>query len=131
MAGDGRKSGRAAADELLATGLACGLTIEAAAAKASLSVRTAYRRRADPAFVALVRSLRAELVQQATGQLLDGSRDAVAVLRALLADKELPPALRLAAAKAVLEQAQKWCETQDLSEQLQELKAEVEGMQRP
>src|SRR5262245_44873865 len=59
--------GRAEADEVLALGLASGLTIQAAAQHSAVARRTARRRLTDPAFRARVNALRAALVDQAPG----------------------------------------------------------------
>src|SRR5215471_7096025 len=124
-----QKAGRAAADQVLAAGLAAGLSTEQAAEQAGVSLRTAWRRKADPAFAALVHSLRQEMVTRTTGRLVNASGNAVSTLEALTA-AEFPPAIRLAAAKALLEIGPKWRETADLGEQVQQLRQQLEERSR-
>ena len=56
-------------DAELVLALACGATPENAAQKAGLSVRTVYRRLAEPAFRAQVRDMRTEMVRRMAGML--------------------------------------------------------------
>ena len=62
--------GRRGADGLLVVALAKGDTVELAACAAGISVRTAYRRLADPAFRIEVHRARATLVEQALGNVV-------------------------------------------------------------
>jgi hypothetical protein len=120
--------GRKNADEALALALASGLTVEAAAARAGVSARTAYRRRADPAFQQHAAELRAEMVQRAVGQLADGMADAAARLRELLrAEGE---SVCLGAARALLELGVKLRESTELQERLAALEARDKGRAR-
>ena len=77
-------SSRARSDELLLASLAAGSSVEQAAQAAGLSVRTAYRRLADPAFAGRLAQARDELITNALGELVDSASGAVATLRALL-----------------------------------------------
>jgi hypothetical protein len=98
--------GRTNADEALAQALACGATVEQAAQKAGVSVRTAHRRLTDPAFVRRVQAARGDMAQRAGG---DMARRAGGVLTAAAIESiktllELqPPSVRLGAVRAVLE----------------------------
>jgi hypothetical protein len=115
--------GRRSADEALALALASGQTLRAAAEAAGVAERTAARRQADPAFRRRVAALRAELVERALGKLADGMADAAAALRALLAaDSE---AVRLGAARALLELGVKLREAVELEQRLATLEAEL------
>jgi hypothetical protein len=108
--------GRQNADEALATALAAGQTLRAAAAVTGVSERTATRRWADPDFRSRVSHLRGELVGHALGKLADGMSDAAAKLRELLSAQS--EAVRLGAARALLELSVKLRESTELEERL-------------
>lgn len=99
--GGKRNPGRSACDEVLALGLARGLTLAEAATAAGVSERTASRRIAEPEFIARVGQMRSRLIETALGQLADGMAEAAQTLRALL--KASNEAIRLGAAKSLLE----------------------------
>lgn len=114
-------------DATLATGLAAGRTIKAAAAEAGIHERTARRRLEDRAFRERVRTLRAETYAQAAGVLAESATRAAETLRDLL-DSEREET-RLAAARAILEHATKARDSIDLEERLSELEAYVEALE--
>jgi ABC-type sugar transport system substrate-binding protein len=62
MAGRNRK-----ADAGLVLALACGASAESAAQKAQVSLRTVYRRLAEPGFRAQVDAMRTEMAQRGRG----------------------------------------------------------------
>ena len=95
-------SGRKSADDALAVAIACGSTVEAAAQKAGVSTRTAFKRMADPAFQQRLGRVRAEMVGRATAMLTAAAMEAVKTLLDLQG-KTVPASSRLGAAKAVLE----------------------------
>lgn len=97
-ADDGELSPR---DDRLALALARGMTHRAAAKKLGIGERTVYRKLDDPAFVARVRELRTEMTTRAVGRLAGSAVRAAATMTALLGDAN-PPAVRLAAARAIL-----------------------------
>lgn len=96
------KNTRHTADNALMTALAAGQTVESAAHTANISVRTAYRRLADPVFAARLDELREQIVRQAATLLTNASVGAVQTLNALRS-KKTPPTVRLGAARAILE----------------------------
>ena len=96
------KLGRQPADDVLKIALACGANTEAAARKAGVSVRTVYRRMDDPEFRQSLKQIRTDMVQWATAMLTAASMEAVKTLVALQA-ADIPPTVRLGAARAVLE----------------------------
>lgn len=106
-----------AKDELLAAALARGSTVRAAAKAAGYSERHGHRRAADPDVVARAAEMRSEFV----GRTVDGLRaagvDAVETLRCLLADGT-PAAVRLSAAKAIVELGAKLRETEEIEARL-------------
>ncbi len=96
------KNSKIQCDDILALAIACGSTLEAAAAKAGVSSKTAQRRNEDAKFQARVRVIRAEMVTRATSALGAASIQSVQTLLALQ-DSKIPPATRLGAARTVLE----------------------------
>ena len=89
-------------DDQLFQALVSGCHIENAASIAGISVRTAYRRLADPGFRAQVQDARQSLRESILAKLSDAGHDAVGTLWDLMqtADNE---GVRLRAAKAVLD----------------------------
>jgi hypothetical protein len=93
---------RKKADEALLLTLACGATVESAARQCRLCERTVYRRLADPDFQCWLQQVRADMVQRTAGMLTAAAGEAVKTLLALQKESE-PAAVRLGAARAVLE----------------------------
>ena len=120
--------GRRHADPALIAALAGGATIAEAAIRAGVSERTVYRRLEDADFRASVQQARADLVTQAVARLAEAGGEAVATLRALLGEGTLP-AVRLGAARAVLELGTKLRESEELERRLSELEAALEAQQ--
>jgi HEAT repeat protein len=109
----------------LAAALAAGRSNRAAAAEAGVSERTVGARMADPAFRRLVAELRSRMVDRAVGRLSDGMVEAADGLRALLTARS--PAIRLAAARALLELAGKVRAEVELEERVADLERLLEG----
>src|SRR5262249_50332884 len=107
-----------------ALALASGATVRDAAAAAGIGERTATRRWADPVFRLRVSGLRAEMVARSLGRMADGMSEAADVLRALL-DAGTPPAVRLGAARSLLEWGVRLRESVDLEARLLALEEEV------
>jgi hypothetical protein len=119
MANSGRRKG----DVALLVALASGQTVRDAAAAAGIGERTATRRAADPAFRRRVATVRAEMIDRATGQLADSMSAAARVLRQLLdAQSET---VRLSAARSILELGAKLREDQELAERIAELETRL------
>jgi hypothetical protein len=93
---------RKSADDALVLALACGATLEAAAAKCGVSRKTVQRRLGETGFQAKLQRARAEMVQRATAMLTAAAMEAVKTLLDLQG-KACPATTRLGAAKAVLE----------------------------
>ena len=89
-------------DDQLFQALVSGCHIENAASLAGISVRTAYRRLADPVFKQQLQEARQSLRESILAKLADAGHDAVGTLWELMqtADDE---GVRLRAAKAVLD----------------------------
>ena len=116
-------SDRSRADAALVAALAGGSTVEDAAATASVGVATVYRRLKEADFRKWVDDARAELIAVAVARLGAASTKAVATLDGLLAaDSE---AVRLGAARAILDAALKWREHEDLAERVRGLEEQL------
>ena len=109
-------TGRSAADERFAAELAAGATVVDAAAAAGIALRTAHRRLEDPDFAARVRELRAVMVSTSLGRLSNGMAAAADALNELVGTKS--PAVRLRAARAVLEIAMRLREATEIEDRL-------------
>ena len=118
------KSYRKKEDESLVLALACGATVEAAARQCKLHERTVYRRMEDPAFRARVQEARGEMVRRSAGMLTAAAGESVRTLLALQRDPT-PPAVRLGAARAVLELGIKVRELADLEARIAALEAQA------
>lgn len=119
MAHRGRKN----ADDALLLAVACGVTVENAAAKAGVSTRTATRRMADPTFQKRLRAMRLDMVQRTMGALTAAGQEAVRTLLELL--KGSTPSVRLGAVRMVLEMGIKMREVADLEERLAALEEQL------
>jgi hypothetical protein len=92
---------RSGANTVLATALACGLTVEQAASEANVSESTAYRRLRSPKFRAKVANLRRQAAQEAAGKLAALGGEAVDKLADLVRSSE--DNITLAAIRMTLE----------------------------
>jgi len=115
--------GRKNADDALLLAVACGVTVENAAAKAGVSTRTATRRMADPTFQKRLRAMRLDMVQRTMGALTAAGQEAVRTLLELL--KGSTPSVRLGAVRMVLEMGIKMREVADLEERLAALEEQL------
>src|SRR6266487_2765157 len=119
---------RTRGDERLLSALAAGSPVEQAAEAADVSVRTAYRRLADPAFARRLAQARDTLITSALGELVECASEAVATLRALLSASD--ERVRLGAAKSTLEQLLRLRETLTLSQRLTALERALQAQTR-
>lgn len=118
------QKGRKQADQQLLLALACGATVENAARKAGVSESTVYRRLADPDFRRQLQGFRADMVQRTAGTLTAAATEAVKTLLALQ-QASVPAAVRLGAARAVLEIGMKLREVADLEDRLAALEEQA------
>ena len=100
-------------EDSLLLALACGATVEAAARQCGITERTVYRRLQDPECAAKLRQLRSDMAVRAAGALTAASTESVRTLLHLQKESH-PPAVRLGAARAVLEIGMKLREVVDL-----------------
>jgi HEAT repeat protein len=115
---------RKKADETLLLALACGATVESAARQCRLSERTVYRRLHDVSFQGRLQQVRADMVQRAAGLLTAAAVEAVKTLLELQ-KSSTPAAVRLGAARAVLEIGIRLRESADLEARLSALEARL------
>jgi len=118
------KDSRKKEGETLVLALACGATVEAAARQADVSDRTVYRRLQDPKFRTQVRDARAEMVKRSAGMLTAAAGESVRTLLALQ-KAPTPPAVRLGAARAVLELGIKVREMVELEARIEALEQQA------
>jgi hypothetical protein len=116
---------RSEADKALLVALACGATVENAAQKAGVAVRTAYRRLADPRFRARLAQTRADVVQRIAGLLTGAGIGSVKTLVDLQNDVAVTPAVRRACARDVLEIGLRIRESADLKMRLAALEERI------
>jgi hypothetical protein len=116
--------GKKNTDEALLIALACGATVENAARTAGMSARTAHRRLADAGFQQRLRDLRTDMVQRAGGMLTAAGMEAVKTLISLQ-DGSVAAAVRLGAARTVLEFGIKLRENAELAERIGALEAQA------
>ena len=108
---------RRQADDLLVMALACGATVDAAARKASVGVATVYRRLQDPEFIQRLQKVQAGMVERIAASLTAVGMEAVKTLMALLGNS-IPPAVRLGAARAIIELGTKQRESVELERRI-------------
>ena len=100
--------------------------MEAAARQCGLSDRTVYRRLQDPEFKKRLENVRADMIQRSAGMLTAAAGEAVRTLLALQKDA-IPAAVRLGAARAILEVGMKLRQMVELEQRLAELEEVVAG----
>jgi hypothetical protein len=121
------KTRKKAEDKLLLT-LACGATVEAAARQCGLSVRTVYRRLADPGTRRALQDLRGDMVQRTMGTLTAMGGEASRGLLELI-KPSTAPSVRLGAIRTVLEVGMRLREVVDLEQRivaLEQLQAQTQ-----
>lgn len=119
-AGPPARESVAAAQNIVIAALALGSTYAAAGREADRSVRTVERWMSDAGFARRVSLARQEVVQQVTGQLHGLAVSAIETLDELMMAGS-PPPVRLAAARAILANAQQYSRATDLETRLLEL----------
>jgi hypothetical protein len=123
--------GKTILDERLLMALACGATVDAAAQAAGLHKRTVYRCLEDPAFVQRLQQARHDMVQRTNGMLTAAAGESVKALLALVKERT-QPAVRLGAARAVLEIGMRLRQQAELEQRIAALEvAQQQGQQGP
>lgn len=121
------KIGRRKGESEFTLALAAGATVRAAAKKAGVGERTAYRWVEDPAFRERVDAVRTAMFDRAVSRLAKGAAAAAETLQRLL--KAEGESIRLGAARSVLELAFKAHDWADTVARIEELERKV-GAQR-
>jgi hypothetical protein len=101
----------------LVLALACGASPENAAQKAKVSLRTVYRRLAEPEFRAQVQELRAEMVRRVAGMLTAAGIASIKTFTTLQ-ESAASESVRLAAARAIVELGCRLRESVELTERM-------------
>jgi AcrR family transcriptional regulator len=109
----------------LVQALASGLSVSEAAKQAGVSVRTAYRYLGDPMAVEALQSIERELLQTLARRLAALAVRATEALERALQDDGVPWSVRVRAADALLDHAEKLAYLARLEERLSELESEV------
>jgi hypothetical protein len=104
--------------------LACGATLEGAAQKAGVSKATVQRRLNDPVFQTRLQEIRSDMVKRTAGTLTAAASEAVKTLLSLQ-QPAIPHAVRLGAARSILEIGIKMREVADLEERLTALEQQM------
>jgi hypothetical protein len=125
-----RQRGRRNADDVLMMALACGATVEAAAHSAGISQATAYRRLQDPEFQKRVQQIRSDMLQRTSGMLTAAGGESVKTL-VILQRETAPFAVRLGAARSVLELGTKLRETAEFEARLAALERQAAERRQP
>lgn len=99
-------------------------TVAAAATSSGFGETTLWRWMQESAFITRYRAARRQMVETAIAQLQTDTGVAVRVLREVAEDKEAPASARVAAAKAIIEQAISAVTVTDLQERIEKLEAE-------
>jgi HEAT repeat protein len=118
-------------DEKILLALMQSGTIAEAAEKSGLSQRTIFRRLSDEEFRTEWRSARRALVESSIGLMQTGMSRAVQTLLDILNDEKYP-AIRVRAAKIIIENSQRSLETFDAIERIEKLEKlfEVKNAER-
>jgi hypothetical protein len=115
------------ADTNLLMALACGSSPETAAQKSGLSLRTVYRRLAEPSFRQQVQHVRTEMVQRAAGMFTAAGMAAIRTFTTLQ-ESATSESVRLGAARAIIELGCKLRDTVELTERIANLEQRLESL---
>jgi hypothetical protein len=115
-------------NELLIAELASGKSYEAVAQLTGVSKSTIVRRMKTPAFRSKVRQTRALVLERTLGHLSKGSAESAITLRNLL--RSSSEKIKLGAAVAILNAERRFLETEDLTADVEDLKAQVAQLRK-
>jgi len=125
MAGHGSKLGRKQEDAIAA--LLSQRNIDEAASAAGVGTRTLLRWLKEPEFEAAYRTARRQAYGQSISRLQQGSTAAATTLLKVMVDPATPPSTRVRAAEAVLSQAAKAIEIEDIDARVRALEKATEA----
>jgi phage terminase small subunit len=106
-------------------------TIKEAASVAGVGQTTIFRWLQDPKFRRAYKDARTKLVEVAISQVQRACGEAVLVLQGIMNDRELSPGPRVSAARAVLEQAIKTSQLEDILLRLEKVEAKLKNRFSP
>ncbi len=115
-----KRKRRSTTEDALMLALACGATVEAAAAKAGLSKRTVYRYLENDAFRKQLQIFRSDMVYRSAGMLTAASMEAVKTLLGLLSTST-SEAVRHAASRSIIELGLKLRQCSDVEERMSKI----------
>jgi hypothetical protein len=118
---------RKKADDVLVLALACGASPEGAAQKSGLSLRTVYRRLAEPAFRQRVDQVRAEMERRLAGMFTATGMTSLKTFTTLQ-ESASSEAVRLGAARAIIELGCKLRQSVEMNERMAALEARLEAL---
>lgn len=116
------------AQHTVAARLANGCTHEEAAECAGVDRTTIYNWKDNPAFLALIRRYRREVIEQTIGMMSRYAVDAACVLHRLMNHSKLDP-VRLGAAKAIIENARTLQQLYDMQSEMDAMKQQLAELQ--
>jgi hypothetical protein len=123
MAHQGKKQ----ADKLLLQNLACGAPVESAATKAGVSPRTVHRRLKDADFQRQLAEIQGDSVKRTKSFLTAAGLEAVKTLVTLMGES-YPPAVRLNAARVLLDKAQSYRVEEDVVARMDAMSQRLEAV---
>ena len=126
MAEGGHGSKARRMEEAVAALLDCRSVKEAAAA-VGMHENTLLRWMSEPAFEAMYKDARRQVLNAAIGRLQGLVSVAVQTLHDVMVDGEAPSSSRVSAARATLETAIKLAEVQELAERLEAVEKQLDG----
>ncbi len=124
------KRRRKEADHTLLVALACGSTIENAAIKAGVGQTTVVRRLSEPVFAKKLQDMKSGMVRRTAAILTAAASEAVKTLLELQSPNS-PAAVRLNAARAIIELGAKLRETAELQDRISALEQQLAGDGNP
>ena len=105
-------------------------TLREAAAAAHIGLTTLVRMMERPDFDAAYKQARKQVISAAVGRLQALVGTAVETLNEIMIDTDAPTSSRVASARAVLEMAGKFIETEIIIERLERVEQQIEGGRR-
>ena len=119
-----RQRNRQQTDHALLMALACGATIENAAVKAGVGVNTVQRRLSSPEFAKKLQDMKSGMVRRTAAVLTAAASEAVKTLLELQSPTT-PPAIRLQAARHIIELGVKLRDASELQDRIAALEQQV------
>lgn len=101
-------------------------TFEDAYKHAGIAKKTALKYRNDPVFKQAYRQAKRDAMDLVTTQLQQSAMEAVRVLKDVMIDEDTPPTTRVQSARAILDNAYKGIELEDMAERLEQVEAFME-----